>query len=70
MYVYLPVKRKKLSYNDSYMYICIYMYIYTMCLRYTLPREANMYLHVYIYEYYAARRIFCVRAIEITCNYG
>lgn len=64
--IVLPVKRSKLSFNDSFMHIGIY----TMFLRFTRQRS-NYYLHVYIYEYTRLGAMFRVRAVEvISASYG
>lgn len=66
--IVLPVKGNKLSFNDSYMHICIY--IHTMFLRFTRQRS-NYYVHVYIYEYTRLGAMFRVRAVEvISASYG
>ena len=48
--IVLPVKRNKLSFNDSYMHICIYvyMYIYIPCFFGLLVREAII-MYTYIF---------------------
>ena len=72
----LPVKRKKLSFNDSYMYICIYVYVYIYVCIY-IPCFFGLLVTEAIYvctrtclRIYAARRQVLCACYRNTMRYG